>query len=353
MRHVDPTYASHRRAFREYCLVVAAIGLVTFAGWFSPLSYSALGYLYLLAVIALSLRTGKGPALAAALLSGTAWNFFFVPPRLSFSVLNFDESLLLTTYLVVALIGGQLAALRSAADRAKLLAESERLHQTLLDSVSHELKTPIAVFRSALEQLGTTDPLRRELLVRELRMAMQRLDNVVGNLLNQNRLESGVLRPRMDWCVARDVVAAARRAIGPRLDTHPLSVDIPFDFPIFLADAALLEQAVVNLLLNAAAHTPAGTQISVTVGTTGDSSRLFIAVADEGPGVPPAIRNKIFEKFCKGPGSRSGGIGLGLSIVKGFMTAQGGDASVECPPEGGARFTLFVPRTNLEIEQSA
>jgi two-component system sensor histidine kinase KdpD len=339
--------------FREFGLVVATIGLVTFAGWFTPLSYNALGYIYLLAVIALSLRIRRWPAMAAAVMSGIAWNFFFVPPRLSFSVLHLDESLLLTTYFVVALIGGQLAALRSAADWAKLLAESERMHQTLLDSVSHELKTPLAVFRSALEQLGTPDLSRREVLMSELRTAMQRLDNVVGNLLNQSRLESGVLRPRMDWCVARDVVAAARRALGSRLDAHRFSVDIPFDFPIFMADAALLEQAVVNLLLNAAAHTPPDTRISVSVGSTEDSSRLFIAVTDEGPGVPLDLRSCIFEKFSRGPSPRSGGAGLGLSIVKGFMTAQGGDVSVECPPQGGAKFTLFVPFSSLEIEQSA
>lgn len=347
------TRASGRGALRDYTLVVAAIGLVTFAGWFTPLSYNALGYIYLLAVVALSLRIGRWPALAAAVLSGTAWNFFFVPPRLSFSVLHFDESLLLTTYFAVALIGGQLAALRATADRAKLLVESERMHQTLLDSVSHELKTPIAVFRTAVEQLGTSDPARREFLVSELRIATQRLDNIVGNLLNQTRLESGVLRPKMDWCTARDLVAAARRAVGWRMANHPLAVEIPFDFPILLADAALMEQALANLLLNAAVHTPAGTRISVDAGITTDPKRLFISVADEGPGVPVDLRVRIFDKFSRGPDSHSGGVGLGLSIVKGFMLAQGGDVTVDGAPAGGARFTLLLPHSNCEIEQSA
>jgi K+-sensing histidine kinase KdpD len=353
MRRVNMTYASNRGALRDYCLVVVAIGLVTLVGWFTPLSYSALGYIYLLAVIALSLRISRWPALAAAVLSGLAWNFFFVPPRLSFSVVHFDESLLLTTYFVVALIGGQLTALRSAADRADLLAESERMHQTLLDSVSHELRTPIAVFRSAVEQLGTSDPVRREVLVAELRMAVLRLDNIVGNLLNQTRLESGVLRPKMDWCAARDLVAAARRAVGSRLESHPLTFDIPFDFPIFLADAALMEQAIANLLLNAADHTPQGTRISVSVGTGDDSKQLFISVSDDGPGVSAQLRGRIFDKFSRGPESRGVGVGLGLSIVKGFMLAQGGDVAVDSAPGGGARFTLLIPRSNCPIEQSA
>jgi K+-sensing histidine kinase KdpD len=353
MGSVYTTHASDRLPLRDYSLVVVVIGLVTFAGWYTSFSYNALGYIYLLAVIALSLRIGRWPALAAAVLSGTAWNFFFVPPRLSFSVLHFDESLLLTTYFAVALIGGQLAALRATADRAKLLGESERMHQTLLDSVSHELKTPIAIFRTAVEQLGTGDPERRDFLVSELRIATQRLENLVGNLLNQTRLESGVLRPKMDWCAARDLVAAARRAVGSRMEGHPLTVEIPFDFPLLLADAALMEQALANLLLNAAVHTPAGTLISVDAGITKEPHCLFISVADRGPGVTVELRDKIFDKFSRGPDSRSGGVGLGLSIVKGFMLAQGGDVKVDTAPEGGARFTLLVPHSNCEIEQTA
>jgi two-component system sensor histidine kinase KdpD len=346
MRDPNLAHDSCRAEVRDYIKVAASISLVTLAGWFAPLSYNALGYIYLLVVIALSLRISRWPALAAAVLSSVAWNFFFVPPRLSFSVLHFDESLLLITFFAVALIGSQLTALRSTADRAKLLAESERLHQTLLDSVSHELKTPVAVFRTAVEQLGTSDPGKRELLVAELRIATERLDNLVGNLLNQTRLESGVLRPKLDWCDGRDLVAAARRAVGSRLEDHPMTVNIPFDFHIFLADAALMEQAIAHLLLNAAVHTPSGTTVSVDVGSSDDAQNVFISVADNGPGVPAELRAKIFDKFSRGSGKKGGGLGLGLSIVRGFMVAQGGRVSVDSAPAGGARFTLFLPYTS-------
>jgi two-component system sensor histidine kinase KdpD len=343
MRDPKLAFSSGRSPAWDYVKVVAVIGLVTLVGWFTPLSFNALGYIYLLAVIALSLRISRWPALAAAVLSSVAWNFFFVPPRLSFSVVHFDESLLLVTFFAVALIGSQLTALRSDADRAKLLAESERMHQMLLDSVSHELKTPVAVFRSAVEQLGTSDPVRRGILVAELRIATDRLDNLVGNLLNQTRLVSGVLRPKLDWCDGRDLVAAAKRAVGSRLEGHPLTVNIPLDFHIFLADAALMEQAIAHLLLNAAVHTPAGTQVMVNVGSSNDSKNVFISVADGGPGVPAGLRGKIFDKFSRGPSNRAGGLGLGLSIVHGFMRAQGGSVSVESAAGGGAQFTLFLP----------
>ena len=348
MRGVKTAFATPHGALWDYGKVLTVLFLVTLCGWFTPLSYNALGYIYLLAVIALSFHISRWPALAAAIVSATAWNFFFVPPRLSFSVLHFDESLLLITYFAVALIGGQLAALRREADRAKLLAESERMHQTLLDSVSHELMTPIAVIRSGIEQLEDADEARREHLLHELHIATERLDNLVGNLLNQSRLESGVLKPRLDWCDGRDLIAAARRAVGTRLEDHPLSIDVPFDLPIFRADAVLMEQAIANLLLNAAVHTPAEGCVRITAALSDEADRILITVADEGPGVTPDIREKIFDKFARGPEVRKGGVGLGLSIVRGFMRAQGGDVSLDAAPGGGARFTLYLPLTAHE-----
>src|SRR5271166_5968470 len=169
------TYESGGAVLGDYVKVVVVISVITLAAWFAPLSYHALGYVYLLAVIALSLSIRRWPALVAAVLSGMAWDYFCVPPKLSFEGIHFDEGLLLTTYFAVALIGSQLTALRSAADRAVLLSESERMHQSLLDSVSHELMTPLAVFRSAIEQLATTDQRRRERLIAELQIAMHRL----------------------------------------------------------------------------------------------------------------------------------------------------------------------------------
>ena len=311
MFNVLRTQDSYPSLFKEYAKVAAVIGLITLAAWYSPLSYHALGYVYLLAVIALSLRISRWPALAAAVLSGMAWDYFCVPPKLSFEGIHFDEGLLLTTYFAVALIGSQLTALRSAADRADLLSESERMHQTLLDSVSHEMRTPIAVFRSAIEQIDTPDPQKRGLLVTELQIALHRLDNLVGNLLNQNRLESGVLKPRMDWCDGHDLVVAARRALGPRIGEHPLTIDMPSDLPIFRADAALMEQVIAQLLLNAAVHTPPATGIRVGAGLSGDSKWVLITVADSGPGVPAEIRDTLFDKFTRGANARKRGPGIG------------------------------------------
>lgn len=341
--------SGNRRVIWDYIEVLAVLAAITALGLLIPLNYHALGYIFLLAIIAVSLRIRRWPALVGAVSGSLAWNFFFVPPRFSFSILHLEDSLLLSCYLIVALIGSQLKALRSADDRARLLAESERMHQTILDSVSHELKTPIAVFRSALEQLRTDDQDLRECLVTEISIAAARLERLVENLLNQTRLESGVLRPRLDWCDADDLIAAARRAVGSRLDDRPITVDIPPSFPIFRADAAMMEQAIANLLLNAAVHTPAPGSIHLEVGVSRDASKVLIEVSDDGPGVPEGIRERIFEKFNRGPGAAAGGLGLGLSIVRGFMRAQGGDVASDFPPKGGSRFTLSLPLTAHEI----
>ena len=180
-------------------------------------------------------------------------------------------------------------------------------------------------------------------MVVELKIATQRLDRLVSNLLNQNRLESGVLRPNVDWCDCHDLVVAARRAAGGKIGDHPLTLNIPMDLPIFRADAALMEQVISQLLANAAVHTPPGTSIRVDAGLSGDSTKVLITVSDNGPGVPDEIRDSVFDKFTRGKNARKGGLGLGLSIVRGFMHAQGGEVSVESPPGGGARFTLSLP----------
>src|SRR5271154_2338775 len=165
---------SRRSLVWDYTKVVTVMTLTTVVGWYAPLSYHAMGYVYLLAVIALSLSISRWPALASAVLGGVAWDYFCIPPKLSFMGVHFDEGLLLTTFFAVALIGSQLTTLRASADRADLLAESERMHQTLLDSVSHEMMTPMAVFRSGIEQLDTPDPKKRRNVVAELDIALRR-----------------------------------------------------------------------------------------------------------------------------------------------------------------------------------
>jgi len=235
--------------------------------------------------------------------------------------------------------------LHAAGEREKLLAESDKLHRALLDGVSHELKTPLAVLSAAAENLATADEPTRTSLTGEIRTATRRLNRLVNNLLDQTRLESGALQPRLDWIDAHDVVNAALDGVRASLVGHPFESAVPDDLPLFRADAALMEQVIANLLLNAALHTPDGTPIFLAAGLDQARSRIFFTVADRGPGLPPAMRDRLFQKFQRGDAARAGGLGLGLSIIRGFVTAQGGEIVAGENPGGGAVFTVYLPFT--------
>jgi two-component system sensor histidine kinase KdpD len=235
--------------------------------------------------------------------------------------------------------------LRDAEQQAKLVAESERLSRTLLNSISHELRTPIAAITSATGNLKEARQTNRPELawnmVDEIQEAAQRLNRLVGNLLNITRLESGHVKPKLDWCDVGDLVQSTIREIEKELGRVKLSVEITPSLPLVRMDFVLMQQVLTNLLLNAAVHTPPRTPVQIKVGT--DSNALIITVADTGPGLDPEVVPLIFEKFYRGPAAPAGGTGLGLAIVKGFVEAQGGQVKAENRPGGGALFTIRLP----------
>jgi two-component system sensor histidine kinase KdpD len=235
--------------------------------------------------------------------------------------------------------------LRDAEQQAKLLAESERLSKTLLNSISHEIRTPIAAISSAAGNLS--DPRNSKIpdfqqnMVSEIQEAARRLNRLVGNLLNMTRLESGHVKARLDWCDVRDLVQVTLKEIEKDLSRHKLTTQIPADLPLVRMDFVLMQQVLGNLVLNAVVHTPPGTPVQIRAATEVES--LVITVADEGPGLPPDTLLLIFDKFYRAPAAPAGGTGLGLAIVKGFVEAQGGHVKAENRPAGGAVFTIRLP----------
>ena len=173
--------------------------------------------------------------------------------------------------------------------------------------MSHELRTPLAVIAAVFENIGRADAALRASSVGEGRTALDRLNRLVKNLLDQTRLESGALRPHEVWCSAHDLVEAARASTREALAGHPLEVVIPDDLPPLFADFPLTEEALANLLLNAAVHTLVATPIFLTAGTERGGQRIFFTVADRGPGFPPAMRERLFKEVRpgrRGPGGR-------------------------------------------------
>ncbi len=236
--------------------------------------------------------------------------------------------------------------LRRAAEQARLLAESERFSRILLNSISHELRTPLAASTSAASALAASDsasPAQRRALLDEILESNSRLNRVVGNLLDVTRLESGLVRPRMDWHDARDLIQTTIREFKRELAQHPVSVDLPAGPMLVWMDYSLMQHALGNLLLNAATHTPPGTPVEIH-GKLGEGG-WTLCVADRGPGIPAEILPRVFDKFVRSPSAPAGGSGLGLTLVKGFVEVHGGTVGAENRPGGGALFRLRIPQS--------
>jgi two-component system sensor histidine kinase KdpD len=237
--------------------------------------------------------------------------------------------------------------LRDAEQQAKLVSESERLSKTLLNSVSHEIRTPIAAIGNAAANL--CEPQRGRLnefqqtMVEEIQEASERLNRLVGNLLNMTRLESGHVKPKLDWCDLADLIQATLKEIERDMNRHSVTIAVAPDLPLVKLDFVLMQQVLTNLLLNVAAHTPPGTPVSIEARV--DSGWLLLEVSDEGPGLRPEALPYIFDKFYRAPSAPAGGTGLGLAIVKGFVEAQGGQVQAENLAGGGVRFTIRIPVT--------
>lgn len=235
--------------------------------------------------------------------------------------------------------------LGAEAESARLVAESEKLTKSLLNSISHELRTPIAAITTASSALAASPVIGAASLERsltgEIHEGATRLNRLVGNLLDMTRLESGQVKPRLEWCDVADLVNVALRRNERELARHDVRVRLAKPLPLVRMDFILMEQALNNLLLNAALYTPPGTVVEVSAEAS--PTELRIVVADHGPGVLEKSLPQLFGKFYRAPGAPAGGTGLGLSIVKGFVEAHGGRVSAQNRPQGGAEFTITLP----------
>ncbi len=233
--------------------------------------------------------------------------------------------------------------LDAEAQQTQLLAESEKLSKALLNSISHELRTPIAAITTAASALveSTTPAPLRDTLAHEIQESAARLNRLVGNLLDMTRLESGNVKPRLDWCDVADLINVALRHNERELSRHQIALSLAQPLPLVKMDFVLIEQALNNLLLNAAHYTPPGTTVEVKASATPEE--MVISVADHGPGLPPESLPQVFDKFYRVPGAPAGGTGLGLSIVKGLVEAHGGRVEARNRPGGGAEFSIYLP----------
>jgi two-component system sensor histidine kinase KdpD len=236
--------------------------------------------------------------------------------------------------------------LAEAAQRAELRREAEQLRNSLLGSVSQDLRTPLTSITGAARTLvaggDTLDAATRRGLAETIHEEADRLNRLVSNLLDMTRLESGAAPVHREWQALEGVVGAAVGRMGRHLEGHPVSTDLPATLPLVPIDRALIEQVFFNLLDNAVKYTPEGCPIEITAEAS--SGTVTVSFADRGPGLPADILDRVFEKFYRAkPAAGRGGAGLGLTICRAIVSAHGGRIWAENRPGGGLVFHFTLP----------
>lgn len=333
---------------RQFVLSITLVCLISLICFFlsSHIGYKVIALILLLTVSLLAVVFDILPVLTAAILSALIWNYFFIPPHYTFRINTTEDGILFIMYFIIALVNAVLTykirQLDKIARQREERANTVKLYNTLLNSLSHELRTPIATVIAATDNLlanntKLTNQNKYE-LISEIAKAAFRLDQQVDNLLSMSRIEAGFIQPKRDWCDINEIVYDAVKRIEEAKATQKIHISIPPMLPLFKLDKGMLEQIIYNLLNNAVQYIPQGS--SVTISARNHADILELIVEDNGPGFPENEIDHVFEKFYRLKNSAAGGTGLGLSIVKGFTEAQGGQIALKNLPEGGAKFTM-------------
>jgi two-component system, OmpR family, sensor histidine kinase KdpD len=285
----------------------------------------------------LPLRTGSGPVGVLGIDRDTPG-----------PLLTPDDRRLLDALCDQAAVAIERISLAKGLDEARVLAETERLRAALLTSLSHDLRTPLAAILGTVSSLRRFperySPAEREELLATLQDEAERLNRFVSNLLDMTRLESGAIELKLELIDLAEIVGSGLQRAGKVLAGHRVEVDIAPDLPMLRLDGVLFEQVLFNLLDNAAKYSPAGSRIDIRA--TRDGELVEIEVVDEGPGIPAADLQRIFDKFYRvqAQDRRRAGTGLGLAICRGFVEALGGwIAARNRRDRSGAVLTIRMP----------
>ncbi len=342
----------------------------------------------LMAVLFIAARMERGPALVASALAAFCFNFFFLPPFGTLHISEPENWVALSAFLLTAVVAGQLSTrarrraeeaeagrmeierlyeeLRAAFERAshaEALRQSERLKSALLDAVTHDIRTPLTSIKASVTTLldelrGGTDEGRRVALGAESRREMlevideesDRLNRFVEGLIELARIEAGELRLRLRWGAVDEVVAAALSRAEPLTKDHRVGVELEDELPVVRVDPHAVAEVVYTLVDNAAKYSPPGTTIRVAA-ERAEGGMILIAVEDEGQGIAPDVRERVFDKFFRatrdgdaGGSRRPAGTGMGLAIARGIVEAHGGRIWVEGRAGGsGVRVVFTLP----------
>ena len=364
-------------------VAAVTVGLLPFSAYVNT---ATVAFAFLLVVLFVATWWGSRPAVAASLFGVLSFNFFFLPPFGSLHVAALDNWIALAAFLITAVTVGQLSAhakrraeeadagrreierlyeeLRDAFERAshaEALRQSEKLKSALLDAVTHDIRTPLTSIKASVSTLLEELPARRAgarpvTLDAEDRREMlevideecDRLNRFVEGLVELARIEAGELHLRRSWGTVDEIITGALARAAPLTRNHEVAVEIEGGIPAVQIDPRAVSQVVFTLLDNAVKYSPAGTTVLVTAGR-GDGRVLRVSVENEGEGIPPTLRERVFEKFFRatrdsdaGEGRRPKGTGMGLAIAKGIVEAHGGRIWIEDGGRGSGTRVLFT-----------
>lgn len=369
--------------------IAAAAGALKLLG--EHINPTTVALAFLLIILFIATVWGSRPAIVASVVGIVTFNFFFLPPFRTFTIRDPHNWIAFIAFMITAITVGQLSgrvkrraeeaeAARAEVERlyyelqdsferssqAKALKQSERLKSALLDAVTHDLRTPLTSIKASattmLDDLYSVerdnaapqlDLEGRKEMLRVIDEETDRLDRFVEGLTKLARLDAGEMHLHRQWTQIDEIITTALKRAEPRTQTHQMEVWIEDELPSIKVDEQAMGEVIYTLVDNAAKYSPAGSPIRIRT-APGEDNTLVLSVEDQGPGLRPEIRERVFEKFFRamrdgdtGDG-RSSGTGMGLAIARGIVEAHGGKIRVGDADHGtGAKFVVMIP-TNGE-----
>ncbi|MCK9572043.1 MAG: DUF4118 domain-containing protein [Candidatus Omnitrophica bacterium] len=298
---------------------------------------------YLLAVVIVAIRWGQWPAIMTAVLSVLAFDFFLVPPYLTLNVHDFEYLFTFGAFLAVGLI---VSTLTSKVRAQIIQRQTEKLHSALLNSISHDLKTPLVSITGALSALldnaSKLNEQQKNELLETAKGESERLDRIVNNILDMARTESGVLRIAKKPCDLRDFIGTCLEQLKDKIGSRNIKINISKDMPEVNVDFPFMLKAFLNVIDNALKYSLDGSAIEIGASCINGKARIF--VRDYGYGILKEDLGRIFNKFYRVQHAENVlGTGLGLSISKNIIEAHGGHISAESIFGKGATFIIELP----------
>ncbi|MGE0340234.1 MAG: DUF4118 domain-containing protein [Xanthobacteraceae bacterium] len=332
-------------------ILLVAITTIVISIFLKRINFQNVGIIYLLPVFILAVRWGFLPALFTALISVACSAFFFYEPIYDFRAHNWDNQVDLILFTIIAAVTSHLAT------RLRRQDEIDRLREALIGSVSHELRTPLASILGAASVIANapnvkSDP-RLSTLANVIREEADRLNHDIQNLLDATRISSEGIHPKREWIDPADIVNVAIERRSRALSGRKVRVKLADGLPLFQGDPVLFDQAIGQVLSNAAKYSPANSEIIVDIGHEND--QILFSISDQGAGMTAEDLQRLGDRFYRSErlANTTTGSGLGIWIAKAFLEASGGSIAASSKgPNQGSQVTITMPVTKVPAREA-